>query len=135
MAKLRMSQQDAQTVARTMQYSREWFCQNKLPDGTVCGARLAIRAKDDREDGKSNYIGVYPPNHPDIRKRGHSVVPTGMLNWNGMAEERGWIVEPEVKCPACQSGLLLKDYLDAKLDAEAKGIPLDKHIASLKEGK
>lgn len=132
MAKNRLSQQDVQEIGRSMKYSKEWFCACKLHDGTVCGARLAIRADKDRDNEKSNFVGVYPPNHPDVRLRGHSIVPSGMLNWNGLAEERGWTVEPEVICPACKEGMTREEFLAERRVAETTGVKFEDHIARVR---
>jgi hypothetical protein len=71
-------------------FARAWTC------GT-CQQQMRIRVRQDRAEGPSNYE-TYPPRHP---KHGHSVRPSGDLNWNGLAEERGWTTNP-VCCPTCK---------------------------------
>lgn len=86
------------SIAAPFVFMREWVC--------ACGARLKIRARLDRGDGPSNFL-PYPPGH---KRAGHSKLPSSDLTWNGLAAERGWKVDPEVQCPACQLGVSVADY-------------------------
>jgi uncharacterized CHY-type Zn-finger protein len=45
---------------------------------------------------------------------GHSILPSGQLNWLGMLEERNWITTPTIVCPACKHGMTNKDYKEAR---------------------
>lgn len=88
---------EVRDVAAGMQYRAEWHC--------PCGANLRIRARDSRRTGPSNFV-VFPENHP---RAGHSQIASSQLNWNGLAEERGWGTDP-VKCPACIQHMSVADY-------------------------
>lgn len=123
-----LTPEEARERGSRMQYRREWEC--------GCGARLAIRAKDDRMDGASNFA-PFPEGH---KHEGHSQILSGQLSWNGMAEERGWQTGEVVKCPACQAGVSLSDYKATKRDVRLRlldhfkqlGIPIqDVMIGSL----
>jgi len=85
-------------VIKAFTHVRTWTC--------GCGAELKIRSRDDHPEGKSNFI-VYPTGHT---LAGHSVLPPSELTWNGLATERGWIVEGAVQCPACQRGMTVDAY-------------------------
>jgi hypothetical protein len=74
-----------------------------------CNATMRIRSRDARDDGPSNFV-AFPPAHP---RKGHAQQPSGVLNWAGLAEERGWKTDP-VQCPACQRGMTVADYKKAK---------------------
>lgn len=92
---------EAREQGSKMPFRREWEC--------ACGATLKIRAEEDRQEGHSNYV-PFPSGHP---LEGHSQIRTISLNWNGLAEERGWGTDP-VKCPACRAGMSVKEYKEAK---------------------
>ena len=83
---------EARYAARVFQFVKDFEC--------GCGAHLKIRTKEDRSSGPSNF-------QPDAQ--GHSKVPSGLLTWDGLAEERGWKVRPTM-CPACQRGLTVDQY-------------------------
>ena len=95
---------EAQASGKTFKFRRTWQC--------GCGAQMTIRGREDRADGPSNFR-AYPPTH---RLAGHSMLPSEALTWNGLAEERGWKVTPRVKCPACQHGVDIATYKQAKRD-------------------
>jgi hypothetical protein len=78
------------------EYRRVWTC--------PCGAQLRIRAREARADGPSNFR---------MGPGGHAVLPSSDLTWNGLAEERGWQTDP-VCCPACQRGMSVAAYKDAR---------------------
>lgn len=99
-----LTPEEARHAARTFSHRRTWVCR--------CGATLTVRARDSRADGPSNYQ-VCPPDFPIVRMRGHSLLPSGDLTWNGLAAERGWESDP-VRCPACQRGMTVSDYRVAK---------------------
>lgn len=71
---------------------RAWQC--------GCGANLRIRSRQDHKERPTNFIP-----HPKSAGRfaGHSKLSPEDLTWDGLAEERGWKVDP-VLCPACQRG-------------------------------
>jgi len=85
-------------VIEPLKYLKVWKCS--------CGIELKIRARAPRSESESNWQGV--------NELGHSKLKSSDLNWNGLANERGWEVEPEVKCPACQRGLTIEDYKEMK---------------------
>jgi len=92
-------------------FMKEWIC--------ACGATLRIFADKDRGEGPSNFEGVHTAKsvekyniHP--RYIGHSIVSSGLLNWAGLAEERGWKVEPLVECPACQKNMTVNEFKEAR---------------------
>ena len=114
--RLAMSKEVARTITG-LDFSRAWVC--------PCGATLRQRARDDRGEGPSNYQGVYPAGHKDA---GHSVVPHGDLNWRGLAEEVGWVVDPTVICPACQHAPVLGDFRAQAAAAAALQIAAGKDI-------
>ena len=90
-----------------MVHRRHWIC--------PCGAKLQIRSRDLRDDGPSNYQ-TYPRNHV---MAGHATLPADQLNWNGLAEERGWRVEQgRVWCPACQVSLSVPEYKEQRRSRE-----------------
>jgi hypothetical protein len=88
-----------QALKPSMKHRFEWTC--------GCGAVLAIRSREPRADGPSNF-------HPHPTKPGHSAVSAALLNWHGLAEERGWKVHPKTVCPACQAGMSVKEYKIAR---------------------
>lgn len=90
-----------------MKYKRTWECEHCVDAGATHPARLAIRAREDRADGPSNY--KLETDGTKINYM-HATLPTHELTWNGMAEERGWQVHPTVKCPACQNKVSIKLY-------------------------
>jgi len=94
---------EAQRAGRAFQHRREWDC--------PCGAQLKIRGREDRSSGPSNFQ-PFPVGHAYA---GHSQVSSGALSWNGLAEERGWKTDP-VKCPACQHGVSVEGYRQARRD-------------------
>jgi len=85
-------------LSATMKYKKEWRC--------GCGANLRIRSKAAHSNKGSNYT-VYPVGHA---KTGQSMIPPEQLTWDGLAEERGWIVGEETVCPACQMGMSVEEY-------------------------
>ena len=87
-------------VAKSFSYRKEWKCE--------CGANLRIRSRADHSDKASNYT-TYPADHP---RAGQSIVPPALLTWDGLAEERGWIVGAQTVCPACQAGMTIAEYRD-----------------------
>lgn len=93
-----LTPEEVRHAARTFQFRRTFVC-------SQCKCELTIRAREDRSSGPSNYR-VYPETH---RSAGHSVVPSGALTWRGLAEERGWKLDPIV-CPACQEGVSVDEY-------------------------
>lgn len=96
-------------VAGGMQFRREWFC--------ICGARLAIRARQNRADGPSNFT-PWPDGHP---LAGHSQVRSEDLTWNGLAEERGWAIGEQIcACPACQCNMTVPEFKQARRAAQAQ---------------
>lgn len=84
-------------LPKRFKHKREWFC--------ACGARIAIRATTPRAEGAGNYVpGIQP----------------GLLNWNGLLQERGWGTEPAT-CPACREGLTVAEYkVKKRLEAEGR---------------
>lgn len=92
---------EARGAARTFEFVRLWECR--------CGARLKIRAREDRSSAPSNFE-PYLPGHKLV---GHSMLPSTSLTWDGLAEERGWKTRPTV-CPACVAKLPMAAYKDAK---------------------
>lgn len=82
----------ADKIARPFKFVKIWTC--------PCGAQLKIRAKDNRENGDSNFA---------VDTHGKATLEHGELNWNGLAEEKGWHVNP-VKCPACINGMTVEAY-------------------------
>lgn len=96
-----ISPQVVEALGKSFEFVRVWQC--------GCGAKLKIRAREARKDGPSN-LTVYPEWH---KLGGHSIVPSGMLTWNGLAEERGWQTDP-VLCPACQAGMTVAEYKAAR---------------------
>ena len=107
---LAMSRENAEAAGQGFKFVRLWTCR--------CGANLRIRDKKDRKGGPSNFI-PFPPEHP--RLAGHSMLPSEHLNWNGMAEERGWKMQDEgdgITCPACLRGLTVREYKDARRRGE-----------------
>lgn len=107
--RMELTPAQAEAIGRTFEFKRVWTC--------GCGAQLKVRARDDRADGPSNFV-PYPGGHPLF---GHSMVKSALLTWNGLAEERGWKTEP-IACPACQAGMPLADYKQAKRDAAANNL-------------
>lgn len=86
-----LSQPINKDVARTISgfsFRRVWTCAS-------CSAQIAIRARDPREDGPSNFTP----------QKSH-----GELNWNGLAVEAGWVLDPYVMCPACRRGMTIAEY-------------------------
>lgn len=75
-----------------LKFLHTWTCS--------CGAALRIRCRVDRHEGPSNFV-VWPVESDDP-KYGHSMIPAMALNWNGLAEERGWRTNP-IQCPNCQA--------------------------------
>lgn len=78
-------------VAAGFKFRAEWTC--------PCGKQLKIRARQDRFHGPSNFRVDM---NPKSRTFGHATLPSDKLTWNGLAAERGWIVDGGVKCPECQ---------------------------------
>lgn len=106
----------AAAVTGGFKFVRTWHCR--------CGATLRLRRRTNLPDGPSNYRGVHTvesvrANRLPAALVGHSVTPTPDLNWNGLAEERGWRVDAQVgaECPACQVGLTVEQYKAARAKA------------------
>lgn len=97
---------------KPFKYVREWTC--------GCGNNLRIRARDHREDGPSNF-------KKDVN--GRVTLSHGELNWNGLAEEKGWNVNP-VQCPACIAGMSTEEY---KMNnrAAAEGLSFPQYLKKL----
>ena len=89
-------------IAGGMPFKRTWECEHCMEKGADKPSQLAIRARENREDGPSNY--QLETDGTKINYM-HATLPTHKLTWNGMAEERGWQVSPTVKCPACQHNM------------------------------
>jgi hypothetical protein len=109
------------STSKKMRYSKEWVCQScpNDPSEGISPAKLVIRGNKDRDHGRSNFEGVHTTetvNKYKLGERyvGHSIVPSGDLNWDGLAEERNWILYPHVKCPACQKNMSVDEYKDAR---------------------
>lgn len=86
-----------------------------------CSAQITIRSQKSRGSETSNFQGVYTPElcaKLNVHRRfiGHSIVPSGDLNWNGLLEERNWIHlgDNKAKCPACQKGMTIEQFKAAK---------------------
>ena len=94
-----------ETAATGMRFVRAWTC--------ACGARIQIRSRGDRSEGSPNFY-PQPPGH---RYAGHSVLPSELLTWAGMLEERGWESNP-VRCPACRRGMTVSEYKRARRELE-----------------
>lgn len=88
-----ITESEAKQLSEGMPHMAIWLCK--------CGAKLRIRSKIERSNEASNF-------YPD--RGGHSRLPADLLNWNGLAEERGWITHPTAVCPACRKGLSVRDY-------------------------
>lgn len=91
-----LTPEELREAARTFQFRHTWTC--------ACGATLVIRSREDRSAGPSNFK-AYPPGHV---LAGHATLPSGVLTWDGMAEERGWLTRP-TQCPACQQGITVSE--------------------------
>lgn len=99
------------SATRPFRFHHTWLC--------PCGARLTIRSREARLDGASNFEGVHTwETIRAARTRGqivteaalgHSILLPQFLTWNGLAEERGWQIDP-VRCPACQRGMSVAAY-------------------------
>lgn len=98
-------------------FGYEWTCQslvcdtreNPSAEGERAPARLFIRSRADRAEGPSNYDASRQNiARPDLKQQ------PSELNWNGLAEERGWTTAPVVMCPACQVGMTVAEYKRVK---------------------
>jgi len=94
---------EVRTSAAKFQHVRTWRC--------GCGAQLRIRSVEPRAEA-SNWAG----DAPDRYGQRHSVVPAGLLSWEGLANERGWETTP-TRCPACQAGLPLAVFKAQRREA------------------
>lgn len=84
----------APRVRTRFEQARTWQC--------PCGAQLVIRSHEALADGPSNFLVNL---NPKDRQFGHSIIPSGRLNAEGLREERGWERDGDVvKCPACVMG-------------------------------
>lgn len=86
-----------EVLGKSMRYRAKWTCTGPCAlreEGPNC---LKIRCKDDRPSGVSNFVVDRDPKSPRF---GHATLQSHLLNWNGMAEERGWETNP-VMCPNC----------------------------------
>lgn len=109
---------------------RVWTCTghgcNAAPPGTPARpAQLTLRRREDLPDWPSNFGGVHTAESVrkarlHARQIGHSIVPSETLNWNGLAEERGWTTAP-VRCPACQAGVSVAEFRAARRAAALRG--------------
>lgn len=101
-----------ETVQQGLVFVKEFYC--------GCGNRIKISADKDRGDGPSNFKGVHTVKTlneykiTDMIYVGHSILPSGDLNWLGMLEERNWITHPTITCPACKHGMTTKEYKEAR---------------------
>lgn len=90
-------QESAAEPVRTLEpfaHARSFQC--------TCGSTLTVRTRTPRAEGPSNFIVDINPKH---RSFGHSLIPSGRLNWEGLREERGWERDGDlVVCPACAQG-------------------------------
>lgn len=78
-------------------FGYEWVC--------GCGARLFLRAREDRAEGPNNFDpSRQDPRRPELKQQ------PSELTWAGLAAERGWQTDPVVVCPACQAGVSLATY-------------------------
>lgn len=103
-------------IAGTMRFVKRWEC--------GCGAGITIKADKERGTGSSNFEGVHTAEtikKYGLEKRmiGHSIVQSGLLNWNGLLEERGWQSNPVI-CPACLNGMSLSDFKAAVREGRIK---------------
>jgi hypothetical protein len=100
------------TIQQGLTFVKEFYC--------GCGNRIRITADKDRGEGPSNFEGIHTVQTlekyriTDQRYMGHSILPSGQLNWLGMLEERNWITTPTIVCPACKHGMTNKDYKEAR---------------------
>lgn len=91
---------DQPRVRPPMGHSRTWQC--------GCGAKLTIRSHTKRREGGSNFTVDINPKNSTF---GHSMVPSGQLNWEGLRAERGWERDGDVvTCPACVQGRPLEEH-------------------------
>jgi hypothetical protein len=95
-------------------HARTWQC--------VCSSKLTVKSRKARAEGPSNFIVDINPKHQTF---GHSLVPSGRLNWEGLREERGWERDGDVvTCPACVQGrtrdeqVLVSRFQPAQVTAE-----------------
>jgi hypothetical protein len=95
-------QESAAEPVRTLEpfgYARTWQC--------TCGAKLTLKSRKARAEGPSNFIVDINPKNSTF---GHSLVPSGRLNWEGLREERGYERDGDVvKCIACVMGRTLDE--------------------------
>jgi hypothetical protein len=100
---------DVARSIRGFDHSHEWTCGGPVKHSGMtvglCGAVLRIRSRDQRKDGPSNYVLGRP---------------AAELNWNGLAEERGWDPGAPVLCPACRAGLTVAAYKLMRRTAAAR---------------
>ncbi len=89
-----LTPQEARDSGRAFAYQRDWVCR--------CGARLRIRAREDRDGGASNF-------ESHLTRGGHATRASHELTWDGLAAERGWRTDP-VTCPACHRGMTVAAY-------------------------
>lgn len=99
-----LTSEEVRDYAEKFKFVRTFTCGMK-----TCTAQLRLRCRENRGDGPSNFV-PYPPNH---KSAGHSQIPSALLNWNGLVEERGWTSDP-VRCPACQRGMTVAQYKAAR---------------------
>lgn len=120
----KQQQQQQQPIAETtleayrkkLQYVKEFQC--SCTDSNGHNTTIKIRSAKPRDEGPSNFQGVFTPElcktlGVPLRYVGHSIVPSGELNWKGLLEERNWSVDP-VKCPACKLGISVEAYRSAR---------------------
>ncbi len=97
-------------------FGYEWVCQAPGCDarsdpetGEPFPARLFIRSRTDRAEGPSNFDRT----RQDVTRPETKQQP-GELNWEGLAEERGWTTRFAVMCPACKAGMTVAEFKKAK---------------------
>lgn len=100
-----ITSEEVRAVGKEFEFRHAWRC--------GCGATLKIRARENRSTGASNFM-PWPAGHPYA---GHSQLPSSALTWAGLAEERGWKVDP-VECPACQRNLSRAQYKALKVSGQ-----------------
>lgn len=109
------TQVDIVVAAKKYKYVKQWNCQ--------CGAQLRIKSTTSRDEGASNFVPT---------RSGHATLPSGELNWAGLANERGWKPEQDRMCPACQAGVDLATFKRLRRAAQTE-LYERQELARLKE--
>jgi len=105
-----------ETLKQGLTFVKQFSC-------VECGNQIKLTCDKDRGDGPSNFEGVHTVQTlekykiSDMIYIGHSIVPSGSLNWLGLLEERSWKVNP-IKCPACIHGLSTEAYKQARREGK-----------------